>query len=93
LVGRGGAGWEEKAGERGEGRGEKAFSRLLTLLRWDKSKEALLATLHVALPNFFPKTENPPIPDNPPNPTPVFFLNFFEFFLCELICGQRSFCL
>jgi hypothetical protein len=34
--------------------------------RWDKTKESLSSTLHLVFPEIFPKTEKPPIPEQPP---------------------------
>jgi hypothetical protein len=35
--------------------------------RWDRSINSLSSTLHLIFPEFFPKTESPPIPEHPPS--------------------------
>jgi hypothetical protein len=68
---------EGREGKEGEGRKERGRERMLEgpqfLNRWDKTKESLASTLHVSFPEIFPKTESPPIPENPPASITVLF--------------------
>jgi hypothetical protein len=56
----------ERAGRKEQGGAEGQREDVLIIARWDKTIGSLSSTLHVILPEVFPKTEIPPIPNHPP---------------------------